>query len=98
MTLRDKFGRAITDLRISVTDRCNFRCVYCRSADPENYVVMTGYGLSRDGIWRPHSWCVDRKTGKIIETTERRTKYFGVEFSEHEVKDLQDAADPEPPA
>src|SRR5499425_1894767 len=37
MTLYDKFGRQITDLRISVTDRCNFRCVYCRSADPENY-------------------------------------------------------------
>jgi cyclic pyranopterin phosphate synthase len=37
MTLCDKFGRAITDLRISVTDRCNFRCVYCRSAEPENY-------------------------------------------------------------
>src|SRR6202008_1508854 len=37
MTLHDKFGRQITDLRISVTDRCNFRCFYCRSADPENY-------------------------------------------------------------
>jgi cyclic pyranopterin phosphate synthase len=37
MKLTDKFGRQITDLRISVTDRCNFRCVYCRSADPENY-------------------------------------------------------------
>lgn len=37
MTLHDKFERQITDLRISVTDRCNFRCVYCRSADPENY-------------------------------------------------------------
>jgi GTP 3',8-cyclase len=37
MPLRDKFDRPITDLRISVTDRCNFRCVYCRSADPENY-------------------------------------------------------------
>jgi cyclic pyranopterin phosphate synthase len=37
MTLQDKFGRQITDLRISITDRCNFRCVYCRSADPENY-------------------------------------------------------------
>ena len=35
--LQDKFGRQITDLRISVTDRCNFRCVYCRSANPENY-------------------------------------------------------------
>jgi cyclic pyranopterin phosphate synthase len=37
MSLYDKYGRQITDLRISVTDRCNFRCVYCRSADPENY-------------------------------------------------------------
>src|SRR5437764_2242511 len=37
MTLHDSFGRQITDLRMSVTDRCNFRCVYCRSADPENY-------------------------------------------------------------
>jgi cyclic pyranopterin phosphate synthase len=35
--LRDKFGRGIQDLRISVTDRCNFSCVYCKSADPKNY-------------------------------------------------------------
>ncbi|MEP6493648.1 MAG: GTP 3',8-cyclase MoaA [bacterium] len=27
--LRDQFGRSIEYLRISVTDRCNFRCVYC---------------------------------------------------------------------
>ena len=25
----DQFGRSIEYLRISVTDRCNFRCVYC---------------------------------------------------------------------
>ncbi len=31
--LRDSHGRAITDLRLSVTDRCNFRCVYCRTGD-----------------------------------------------------------------
>ena len=37
MVLRDKFGREIHDLRISVTDRCNFSCVYCKSADPKNY-------------------------------------------------------------
>jgi cyclic pyranopterin phosphate synthase len=29
--LTDKFGRSITDLRISVTDRCNYKCVYCRT-------------------------------------------------------------------
>ena len=28
MTL-DRLGRPLRDLRISVTDRCNFRCVYC---------------------------------------------------------------------
>ena len=28
-TLRDTRGRALHDLRISVTDRCNFRCTYC---------------------------------------------------------------------
>lgn len=31
--LRDSYGRPITDLRLSVTDRCNFRCVYCRSGN-----------------------------------------------------------------
>ncbi|RPI43629.1 MAG: GTP 3',8-cyclase MoaA [Betaproteobacteria bacterium] len=29
MSLQDRLGRALRDLRISVTDRCNFRCVYC---------------------------------------------------------------------
>ncbi len=29
LELVDPFGRAITYLRVSVTDRCDFRCVYC---------------------------------------------------------------------
>ena len=29
--LTDKFGRSIHDLRISITDRCNYKCVYCRT-------------------------------------------------------------------
>jgi GTP 3',8-cyclase len=31
--LYDKHGRAITDLRISITDRCNYKCVYCRTGN-----------------------------------------------------------------
>ena len=31
--LIDPFGRAITYVRVSVTDRCDFRCVYCMSED-----------------------------------------------------------------
>ncbi|HSZ00868.1 MAG TPA: GTP 3',8-cyclase MoaA [Terriglobales bacterium] len=33
MILSDKFGRPITDLRISITDRCNYKCVYCRTGN-----------------------------------------------------------------
>src|SRR5437764_11898373 len=29
MSVTDTFGRPLRDLRVSVTDRCNFRCVYC---------------------------------------------------------------------
>jgi GTP 3',8-cyclase len=31
--LVDSFGRTVRDLRISVTDRCNFRCTYCMPAE-----------------------------------------------------------------
>ncbi|MEA2674202.1 MAG: 3,8-cyclase, partial [Chloroflexota bacterium] len=30
---RDRLGRALRDLRISVTDRCNFRCPYCMPSE-----------------------------------------------------------------
>jgi cyclic pyranopterin phosphate synthase len=33
IALRDKFGRPITDLRISITDHCNYKCVYCRTGN-----------------------------------------------------------------
>jgi cyclic pyranopterin phosphate synthase len=35
MALVDGFGREITNLRISVTDRCNLRCIYCMPVEPE---------------------------------------------------------------
>src|SRR3954463_14125952 len=43
MDLVDPFGRTIRDLRISVTDRCNFRCTYCM---PEEGMVW----MPRDDI------------------------------------------------
>jgi len=33
MDLVDRFGRTVRDLRVSVTDRCNFRCTYCMPAE-----------------------------------------------------------------
>ncbi|MGA3349005.1 MAG: GTP 3',8-cyclase MoaA [Candidatus Sulfotelmatobacter sp.] len=58
MLLTDKFGRPITDLRISITDRCNYKCVYCRTGNEgalygdlpfEDYLRMTRM-LVRMGI------------------------------------------------
>ena len=41
-TLRDTRGRPIRDLRISVTDRCNFRCTYCMPKEvfDQNYQYL----------------------------------------------------------
>jgi GTP 3',8-cyclase len=33
LALTDKFGRPITDLRIAITDHCNYKCVYCRTGN-----------------------------------------------------------------
>jgi GTP 3',8-cyclase len=33
MPLIDKHGRPITDLRIAITDHCNYKCVYCRTGN-----------------------------------------------------------------
>ena len=60
MFLHDKFGRDITDLRISITDRCNYKCVYCRTGNEgalygdlpfEDYLrmarVLVGVGITK---------------------------------------------------
>jgi GTP 3',8-cyclase len=40
-TLRDGYGRSIEYLRISVTDRCNFRCLYCMPLDGLEWLPKT---------------------------------------------------------
>lgn len=40
--LRDQFGRGIEYLRISVTDRCNFRCVYCMPEEGLEWLPKAG--------------------------------------------------------
>lgn len=60
LLLTDKFGRRISDLRISITDRCNYKCVYCRTGNEgalygdlpfEDYLrmahVLVGMGITK---------------------------------------------------
>lgn len=51
--ITDKLGRPIRDLRLSVTDRCNFRCDYCM---PKEYLVMTMSFYLRMSFSRLKRW------------------------------------------
>jgi GTP 3',8-cyclase len=60
--LLDTFGRAATDLRVSLTDRCNLRCRYCMPADgldwlpgeqllrPDELARLLGIAVTRLGV------------------------------------------------
>ena len=50
--LQDSHGRIMRDLRVSVTDRCNFRCLYCL---PETEEAANFYRTRYDGLRHPIS-------------------------------------------
>jgi GTP 3',8-cyclase len=55
LAVRDTLGRPLHDLRISVTDRCNFRCVYCMPREkfgPDHAFLPRNALLSFDEIVR----------------------------------------------
>jgi cyclic pyranopterin phosphate synthase len=57
--LIDPFGRQVRDLRISVTDRCNFRCTYCMPEEGMRWVPREDL-LSFEEIERVARVCVER--------------------------------------
>ncbi len=61
MKLIDKFGRNITDLRLSITDRCNYKCVYCRTGN----VGAQFPELSMDDYFRMVSLFADHGITKV---------------------------------
>ncbi len=61
--LVDRFGRRVTYLRISVTDRCDFRCVYCMSEDIE--FVPRSQLLTLEELYRVGKCFVDLGVSKI---------------------------------
>jgi len=57
--LVDPFGRTVRDLRISVTDRCNFRCQYCMPAEGMQWLPREDI-LSFEEIERFAKVCIER--------------------------------------
>ena len=57
--LVDPFGRTVRDLRVSVTDRCNFRCRYCMPAEGMQWLPRDEL-LTFEEITRVARVCVER--------------------------------------
>ncbi len=57
--LVDPFGRVVKDLRISVTDRCNFRCTYCMPEEGMQWIPRSEI-LSFEELERIARICVER--------------------------------------
>lgn len=56
-SLQDSFGRTMRDMRISVTDRCNFRCLYClpETEEAANFYQTRFHPLSSNAHTTPQS-------------------------------------------
>jgi len=68
MTLADALGRPLRDLRISVTDRCNFRCTYCMPKalyGPDHQFLLRDELLTYEEIARLARLFVARGVEKI---------------------------------
>lgn len=63
LTVRDRLARPLRDLRISVTDRCNFRCVYC--LEPDARFMRRLDLLTDDEIVRVAAACIRLGVEKI---------------------------------
>lgn len=51
---------------------CHENSARLQASCPERFAICTGYALSSDSVWRPHSWVWDTQRDEIIETTEKR--------------------------
>lgn len=66
--LMDQFGRQVKDLRISVTDRCNYRCFYCKPAESFGHIYRSGL-LSYEELVRASRLFVEKLGVEKIRLT-----------------------------
>jgi hypothetical protein len=80
-----KFGEITPSVNLEIFNgeerECHTNSAMLWSQNREDYVLVTGFALSEDGVWRRHSW-VKTNDGRLIETTIKRETYFGITLEE----------------
>lgn len=66
--------------------RCHSNSANLWDKNRNKLKISTGYALSKDGLWRQHTWCVWRATRswRVVETTAKRIQYYGFIMDEEE--------------
>ncbi len=59
---------------------CHSNSALLWAENRDHSVIVTGWAMSDDGVWRQHSWVKHLGTGKIYETTNPRVLYYGFDL------------------
>lgn len=75
-----------SQLFLGEASQCHSNCADLWDQNKDKLKICTGYALSKDGVWRQHSWCYHIQNDIVIETTMKRVQYFGfvLDDKEHE--------------
>jgi hypothetical protein len=70
--------------------KCHANSAKYWKENPDKYYIMSGYALSSDdGMWRHHSWLLDKQQQTVVETTSIvRDKYYGFFLSAEMAEDF----------
>jgi len=79
-------GKSV-NLRRGERSQCHANAATLWKENPEEVQIVTGYALTKDdGLWRQHTWALEK--GRIIETTVKRSIYFGCALSRAESEEF----------
>ncbi len=76
-------GRGI-GMRTGGRSACHRNAALLWDANRDRAVIVVGWALSEDGLWRQHSWVKDTVQDRLYETTEKRKLYFGFDLTPEE--------------
>lgn len=70
--------------------QCHSNSAYYWDKHYKNTRIATGYALTEDGMWRAHTWVIEKgsKSNTVIETTVKRILYFGFVLTKEECEDF----------
>jgi len=82
------FNYRVTVIKGMMPNRCHANAAFLWLENPKRHIIVTGYVLANDGLWRQHSWTINPLEKVIMETIEQDSKnkilYHGTVLTDKE--------------